>query len=135
MRKSAVILGGFIGLAVTVLVKALRERAAPAPEPHRESPTALAAEALRLGIRPVRRSRAEAVAIPHEDDILSAGDPEVDPLSAAYVGDEVPGGDMPTPDQDGVDAIGRAYGLAGLDEPELHASAEILERRDRRRRS
>ena len=51
--------------------------------------------------------------MPGEGDVLQVGDEAVDPLQNAYVGDEAPGGDMPTPDQDLVDEIGRAYGVHG----------------------
>jgi hypothetical protein len=42
---------------------------------------------------------------------------------------------MPTPDQDRVDDIGRAYGVAEEDSGELRTSAELLEARDRKRSS
>jgi hypothetical protein len=133
MRKSAVIVGGVVGLVAVGLVRALRRRRAEAPEIHEESLTALAGEALRRGTV-ARGGIGRPLEIPSEDALLRVGDPEVDPLYAAYVGDEVPGGDMTTPDQDIVDDIGRAYGVSDLDTPELQASSEILEKRDRRRR-
>jgi hypothetical protein len=40
---------------------------------------------------------------------------------------------MQTPDQGGVDDIGRAFGLRDADAGELRSSVEILEKRDRRR--
>jgi hypothetical protein len=52
--------------------------------------------------------------------------------SAYSVGDEAPGGDNPTPDQDIVDEIGRAMGLEYQDNEELKG-ADKLEERDRRR--
>jgi hypothetical protein len=51
----------------------------------------------------------------------------------AYVGDESPGFDMAAPDQDGVDAAGRAYGVSEIDSGALKPSAEIADARDRRR--
>jgi hypothetical protein len=52
--------------------------------------------------------------------------------SAAAVGDEVPGGDNATPDQNVVEEIGRAVGLDYQDNEELHGEEKIAER-DRRR--
>lgn len=108
--------------------------AAPSPpeQPHVPSPTAIAAEALRTGVvalAPARR-RAE---IPREDERLRAGDPDDSGLANEYVGEEVPGGSTPTPDQNDVDEIGRAYGLQDEDGASLRSSEEVLARRDRRR--
>lgn len=93
------------------------------------SATAVAAEAMRTGVLPGRR---RPLAIPHEDEIL-VGDPDDALLANEYVGEETPGGSTPTPDQNGVDEIGRAYGLQEEDEGPLRSAAEVLERRDRRR--
>jgi hypothetical protein len=61
------------------------------------------------------------------------GDPDDDCIANEYVGEETPGGTAPTPDQNVVDEIGRAYGLQEEDAGELHSASEILARRDRRR--
>lgn len=95
-----------------------------------QSPTAVAAEALRTGVLPPT-SRKEAE-IPNEDEIL-AGDPDDDTLANEYSGENTPGGSSPTPDQNDVDEIGRAYGLQDEDSGELHSGEEVLERRDRHR--
>lgn len=63
---------------------------------------------------------------------LTSGDIDADWESAETVGDEAPGGDNPTPDQDVVDDIGRALGVEYEDDEELQGGAEINER-DRRR--
>jgi Family of unknown function (DUF6335) len=63
---------------------------------------------------------------------LTAGDVDADWQSAETVGDEAPGGDNPTPDQDVVDDIGRALGVEYADDEELQGGAEIKER-DRHR--
>jgi hypothetical protein len=63
---------------------------------------------------------------------LTAGDVDADWQSAESVGDEAPGGDNPTPDQDVVDDIGRALGVEYEDDEELQGGAEIKER-DRHR--
>jgi hypothetical protein len=63
---------------------------------------------------------------------LAGGDIDARWQDAYAIGDEAPGGDNPTPDQDRVDDIGRALGVNyGLAE-ELEGGAEIAER-DRHR--
>ncbi len=101
------------------------------PERHVPSATAVAAEALRTGVLPNGFRR--RVAIPHEDETIRVGDPDDDSLANEYVGEELPGGSTPTPDQSCVDEIGRAYGLQDEDNGVLRTSAEVLGRRDRRR--
>lgn len=63
---------------------------------------------------------------------LTSGDVDADWESAESIGDEAPGGDNPTPDQDVVDDIGRALGVEYEDDEELQGGAEIKER-DRHR--
>jgi hypothetical protein len=63
---------------------------------------------------------------------LTAGDVDADWESAEAIGDEAPGGDNPTPDQDVVDDIGRALGVEYDDDEELQGGAEISDR-DRHR--
>ena len=101
--------------------------------PHVPSPTAIAAQAARRGVPPPEVLLPNEPKIPGEDDVLRAGDDEVDPLRNAYVGEESPGFDMATPDQDSVDATGRAYGVAEVDTGALKPSAELADARDRRR--
>ena len=100
-------------------------------EPHEPSGTAVAAEALRTGVLPNGLRRREA--IPHEDETIRVGDPDDDSLANEYVGENLPGGSTPTPDQSNVDEIGRAYGLQDEDNGSLRTSSEVLARRDRRR--
>lgn len=97
---------------------------------HDESPTAVAAEALRTGVMPVTRPRTE---IPREGETIRVGDPDDRILANEYVGEETPGGTTPTPDQSNVDDIGRAYGLQEEDSGALRSGAEVLSRRDRHR--
>ncbi|MFL6247740.1 MAG: DUF6335 family protein [Thermoanaerobaculia bacterium] len=63
---------------------------------------------------------------------ITAGDVDVDVENAYFTGDEAPGGDNPTPDQDVVDDIGKALGVQYDDNEELKASDKITER-DRHR--
>lgn len=59
---------------------------------------------------------------------ITAGDVDVDVENAYFSGDETPGGDNPTPDQDVVDDIGRALGVEYQDNEELRASDKVIER-------
>lgn len=63
---------------------------------------------------------------------LTGGDIDADWEDAYAVGDEAPGGDNPTPDQDRVDDIGKALGVQYEDNEELKGSEKIIER-DRHR--
>lgn len=95
------------------------------------SPTAVAAEALRTGVMPgTARRRAEIV---REDETLLVGDPDDDSLANEYGGENTPGGSTPTPDQNNVDEIGRAYGLQDEDAGVLRSAGEVLASRDRHR--
>ena len=110
-----------------------RPRLRPVAEAgHHASATAIAAEALRTGIVPGRATRRHLEG-PHDDEALLLGDPDLSILANEYVGEETPGGSTPTPDQNGVDEIGRAYGLQEEDSGALRSAAEVLSRRDRHR--
>jgi len=63
---------------------------------------------------------------------LTGGDVDADWESAYSVGDEAPGGDNPTPDQDIVDDIGRAVGVEYEDNEELKGADKVA-KRDRHR--
>lgn len=63
---------------------------------------------------------------------LTAGDVDADWESAYSSGDEAPGGDNMTPDQDVVDEIGAALGIEYDDDEELQGGAEIAERDEHR---
>jgi hypothetical protein len=84
----------------------------------------------------VRSGRAEFEQKLHEhtstSPALTAGDVDADWGAAESVGDEAPGGDNPTPDQDVVEEIGRALGVEYDDDQELQGGEEIAER-DRHR--
>jgi Family of unknown function (DUF6335) len=95
------------------------------------SATAVAAEAMRTGALPTSPARRRND-IPSEE-AMRVGDPDDSTFDNEYSGDELPGGDSPTPDQNGVDDIGRAYGLQEEDNGVLRTASEVLERRDRHR--
>jgi hypothetical protein len=59
---------------------------------------------------------------------MTGGDIDADWEDAYAVGDEAPGGDNPTPDQDRVDDIGKALGVEYQDNEELKGADKIAER-------
>jgi hypothetical protein len=64
----------------------------------------------------------------HGMEDLAAGDPDVDSEDAYFTGEEAPGGDNPTPDQDIVDDIGKALGVQYEDNEELKPADKVAER-------
>ena len=83
------------------------------------------ASAVRTGRRELRERLDEHT---ETGPALTAGDVDADWESAYSVGDEAPGGDNPTPDQDVVDDIGRAVGVQYDDNEELKGEAKISKR-------
>lgn len=63
---------------------------------------------------------------------LTGGDVDANWENAYFSGDEAPGGDNPTPDQDIVDNIGKALGVEYQDNEELKPTDKVAER-DRHR--
>jgi len=59
---------------------------------------------------------------------ITVGDVDVDVEDAYFTGDEAPGGDNPTPDQDAVDDVGKALGVEYADNEELKSSDKVVER-------
>jgi hypothetical protein len=87
------------------------------------------ASATRTGRTKLRHLQDE---LTQTDARMAGGDVDADAQSAYFVGDEAPGGDNPTPDQDVVEEIAAAVGLEYQDAEEL-GSERKLEERDRRR--
>ena len=85
--------------------------------------------AARTGRQEMRQARREHTEVSPE---ITAGDVDADWAGAYDAGDEAPGGDNPTPDQDRVDDIGKALGVEYEDNEELKASDKIAAR-DRKR--
>jgi hypothetical protein len=56
---------------------------------------------------------------------IAGGDVDVDLEDAYFTGEEVPGGDNPTPDMDIVDDIGKALGVEYNDDEELKGSDKV----------
>jgi Family of unknown function (DUF6335) len=69
---------------------------------------------------------------PETGPAMTAGDVDADWEQAYSSGDEAPGGDNPTPDQDVVDEIGHALGVEYQDGEELKGADKISDR-DRHR--
>jgi hypothetical protein len=65
--------------------------------------------------------------------LLTGGDVDADRMRAWDCGDEAVGGSVATPDQDIVDELGRALGVAREPDAEVWTSHDILRERDRHR--
>jgi hypothetical protein len=85
--------------------------------------------AVRTGRAEIAQSRLEHKGM---SDSITGGDVDVDIEDAYFTGDEAPGGDNSTPDQDIVDDIGKALGVEYQDNEELKAADKVIER-DRKR--
>jgi len=59
---------------------------------------------------------------------ITGGDVDADVENAYFSGDEAPGGDNPTPDQDIVDEIGKTIGIEYQDNEELKSGDKVAER-------
>ena len=102
------------------------KRARRAPRPRRRPRAGGAAGA-------VTESAAERVAYHETSPRLTGGDVDADWQRAADAGDEAVGGSTATPDQDVVDELGEALGVAQAPDAEVQTSGEILADRDRHR--
>jgi hypothetical protein len=107
----------------------LREVEESLPGPPSSLDLDQSASAARSGRRELEQSRREHT---ETSPVMTAGDVDADWEDAYAVGDEAPGGDNPTPDQDRVDDIGKALGVEYEDSEELKAADKITER-DRHR--
>ena len=125
--------------------KAVRPVARTAPSLNRERrtivdddivqtpPSSLDLDRSASAVRNGRREMKERIAEHTETSpAMTGGDVDADWESAYAVGDEAPGGDNPTPDQDIVDDIGHAIGVEYQDNEELKGEAKIS-KRDRNR--
>ena len=76
-----------------------------------------------------RQKMTDSIEEHHETGpVLTGGDVDANWEDAYAVGDEAPGGDNPTPDQDIVDDIGKALGVQYEDNEELKGADKITER-------
>ena len=109
--------------------KQLREVEESVPTPPSSLDMNRGASAARSGRAEMREARRD-----HNETspVLTGGDVDANWEDAYAVGDEAPGGDNPTPDQDRVDDIGKALGVEYQDNEELRASDKIAERDKKR---
>jgi hypothetical protein len=83
------------------------------------------ASAARTGRQEMQEARREHT---ETSPVLTGGDVDADWEDAYAVGDEAPGGDNPTPDQDRVDDIGKALGIEYQDNEELRPADKVTDR-------
>jgi hypothetical protein len=83
------------------------------------------ASAVRTGRRELQHSLEEHTGM---TPAITGGDVDADWENAYFSGEEAPGGDNPTPDQDRVDDIGRSIGLQYEDAEELKGDEKVAER-------
>jgi Family of unknown function (DUF6335) len=95
-------------------------------------PSSLDMERRGSAARTGRAEIAENIREHHGMDDVTGGDPDVDIEDAYFAGEEAPGGNNPTPDQDIVEDIGKALGVTYEDSEELKG-ANKLEQRDKHR--
>ncbi len=100
-------------------------------EPH-STPSSLDLDRHGSAARTGRAEMAQNIREHHGMDDVTGGDPDVDIEDAYFAGEEAPGGDNPTPDQDIVEDIGKALGVTYNDNEELQG-ANKLEERDKHR--
>ena len=100
-------------------------------EPH-STPSSLDLDRRGSAARTGRAEIAQNIREHHGMDDVTGGDPDVDIEYAYFAGEEAPGGDNPTPDQDIVEDIGKALGVTYNDNEELQG-ANKLEERDKHR--
>ena len=105
--------------------KRLREVEESLPGPPSSLNMDSRSSAARTGRAEMRQARREHT---QTGPAMTGGDVDADWEDAYAVGDEAPGGDNPTPDQDVVDDIGKALGVQYEDNEELKSSDKIIER-------
>ena len=94
------------------------------------SPTAVAAEALRTGVVPLSAGEPPDVETP--DDVVPTA-AEARSARGPHSGEESAMGHMTSPENNDVDAMGRAMGIQEEDSGGLRTSGELLDARDRHR--
>ncbi len=97
---------------------------------HQVSLTGAATDALQLGA-----VQDWLQVLPDEDELLQAGDPDLDAMTAESSGDDAPGSSNASPDDNDIDDVGALYGVADSDGgPEgLVLGDEKIAERDRHR--
>lgn len=101
-------------------------------ETHTTPPSSLDMDRHGSAARTGRAEIAQNIREHHGMSGVTGGDPDVDIDDAYFTGEEAPGGDNPTPDQDIVEDIGKSLGVTYDDSEELKG-ANKLEERDKHR--
>jgi Family of unknown function (DUF6335) len=128
--------------AVTATPKTNSSSAAPAKVPRLDRarrtldeaesrttpPSSLDMERHGSAARTGRAEIAQNIREHHGMNDVTGGDPDVDIEDAYFAGEEAPGGDNPTPDQDIVEDIGKALGVTYNDNEELKGADKLVER-------
>src|SRR6476660_2867312 len=82
-----------------------------------------------LAVRTGRAGMAESLQEhPGMTPAITGGDVDANWENAYFSGDEAPGGDNPTPDQEDVDDMGKALGVEYQDNEELQGSDKVVKR-------
>ena len=101
-------------------------------ETHTTPPSSLDMVRQGSAARTGRAEIAQNIREHHGMNGVTGGDPDVDIEDAYFTGEEAPGGDNPTPDQDIVEDIGKSLGVTYDDSEELKGANKI-EQRDKHR--
>jgi len=109
--------------------RARRRDVAPFPTPPSSLDMNRRGSAARTGRDEMAEERADHATMTPS---ITGGDVDANVEDAYFTGDEAPGGDNPTPDQDIVDDIGRALGVEYQDNEELRGSDKVADRDKRR---
>ena len=97
-------------------------------ETHDTPPSSLDMDRRASAARTGRAGSAQRAREHHGMSGVTGGDPDVDVEDAYFTGEEAPGGDNPTPDQDIVEEIGKALGVTYNDNEELKGADKLVER-------
>jgi hypothetical protein len=108
--------------------KAPKKRARPPIPTLRTPPSSLDMDRQPSAARSGRRALQENQKQHNKMAAVTGGDVDADMESAYFTGDEAPGGDNPTPDQNDVDEIGHAIGVEYNDNQELRGGEEVVDR-------
>lgn len=109
-----------------------RAKQAKRPETLRTPPSSLDMNRTPSAARSGRKAQDENLRRHADMGALSGGDADADMEGAYFSGDEAPGGDNPTPDQQDVEEMGHALGVDYQDAEELKGSPKV-EARDKHR--
>ena len=108
--------------------KAPKKRARPPIPTLRTPPSSLDMDRQASAASSGRRALKENQKQHNKIAAVTGGDVDADMESAYFTGDEAPGGDNPTPDQNDVDDIGQAIGVKYNDNEELRGGDEVAAR-------